>query len=170
MPPKAKILFDGSKQVFDPRNPLKYTASKDTPLHILEQIMAAKKQLKRDEELIRKTIAAEKIAQKAARIQNLFEYDRYVSFRDQLFELCPSKRTNDMFDIIRLEIYNKINIKRITSESTCGLSSGYLYMIHDEANDKKTIYKKYERELNLLKTELEALDSPGARAIVSLIP
>jgi len=163
MPPKAKV--------FDPRDPLKYTVSKDTPLHILEQIMAAKKQLKRDEERMRKTIAAEKIAQKAARIQNLFEYDNYVSFCDQLFELCPSKRTNDLFEIIRREIYNTINMKRDMSESTCdGLPPGYLYMIHDEANDKKTIYKKYERELNLLKTELEALDSPGAQAIVSLIP
>ena len=168
MPPKAKV--EGSKQVFDPRDPLKYTVSKDTPLHILEQIMAAKKQLKRDEERMRKTIAAEKIAQKAARIQNLFDYDNYVRFRDQLFELCPSKRTNIMFDIIRREIYNTINMKREMSESTCGLPSGYLYMIHDQENDKKTIYKKYERELNLLKTELEALDSPGARDIVSLIP
>ena len=81
MPPKAKIfVYSSSKQVFDPRNPLKYTVSKDTPLHILEQIMSAKKQLKRDEERMRKTIATEKIVQKAARIQNLFEYDRYVSF------------------------------------------------------------------------------------------
>jgi len=45
-----------------------------------------------------------------------------------------------------------------------------MYNLNDETKDKKTIYKKYERELNLLKTELESLASPEARAIISLIP